>query len=167
MLDEGDEIDSVVSFTDPTEDLTLLSSLSENKGASLSSSEANRNQRKARIRGVVVKNADGTTTEILAKCVVITTGTFLRGVLMLGKDRYVGGRHLRDSEEVEPPSVGLAQTLARFGFPLGRLKTGTPARLSAKTIDWDACTPQPSENPASPFSHRAWPTGAGSGTRAQ
>ena len=72
---------------------------------------------------------------------------------MLGHDRYVGGRHLRDSEEVEPPSVGLAQTLACFQFPLGHLKTGTPARLDGWTIDWDACVVQPSENPAMPFGH--------------
>lgn len=153
LLEEGDGIGAAISFQDTTEDLTLLNSLSGDKGVSLSSSDANKGKRKARVCGVAVNNSDGTTTELLSKCVIITTGTFLRGVLMLGKDRYSGGRHLRDSEEVEPPSVGLAKTLERFGFPLGRLKTGTPARLDGKTIDWDACTIQPSENPASPFSH--------------
>jgi tRNA uridine 5-carboxymethylaminomethyl modification enzyme len=109
--------------------------------------------RTARIRGVVVEKSDGTTQEIMARAVVITTGTFLRGVLMLGHERYSGGRHLRDSELVEPPSVGLAQTLARYNFALGRLKTGTPARIDGTTIDWDCLVPQPSDSPATPFSH--------------
>ena len=111
-------------------------------------------QQKARIRGVVVQDPDtGSQRELYGSAVVITTGTFLRGVLMLGHDRYAGGRHLRDSEAVEPPSTGLAQTLARFQFPLGRLKTGTPARVDGSTIDWDACTIQPTENPVAAFSH--------------
>ncbi len=109
--------------------------------------------RNARIRGVVVQKSDGTTQELMARAVVITTGTFLRGVLMIGHERYSGGRHLRDSEQVEPPSVGLAQTLARYNFALGRLKTGTPARIDGTTIDWDRLVPQPSDNPAIPFSH--------------
>ena len=113
----------------------------------------NSQDRKARICGVKVQDKDGSTHELQSRAVVITTGTFLRGVLMLGHDRYSGGRHLRDSEQVEPPSVGLAQTLARFDFPLGRLKTGTPARLNGDTINWDACVIQPTENPATPFSH--------------
>lgn len=109
--------------------------------------------RRARIRGVLVRKVDGTTQEIMSRAVVITTGTFLSGVLMIGHERYSGGRHLRDSEGVEPPSIGLAQTLAKYNFALGRLKTGTPARLDGTTIDWDRLVPQPSDVPATPFSH--------------
>jgi tRNA uridine 5-carboxymethylaminomethyl modification enzyme len=113
----------------------------------------NNSDRKAQIRGVKVTLEDGKIQELTSKAVVITTGTFLRGVLMIGKERYSGGRHLRDSEEVEPPSVGLARTLANFDFPLGRLKTGTPPRLDGNTIDWSVCPMQPTDNPAMPFSH--------------
>jgi tRNA uridine 5-carboxymethylaminomethyl modification enzyme len=124
-------------------------------------------QRHARVRGVIVElgnsteEATSTTTinkpksiqEVSGKCVIITTGTFLRGVLMLGRERYAGGRHLRDSEDVEPPSTQLAETLMRLQLPMSRLKTGTPARIDGNTIDWDDCLIQPSERPAQPFSH--------------
>merc|ERR1740139_447449 len=172
LLDEGDGIQTLTPFGQVQEDLTLLGTTTigspasgedaaspplspavSSKPALTLDEEAKASHRKARIRGVVMTTPEGETKEITARCVVITTGTFLRGVLMIGQERYSGGRHLRDSEEVEPPSVGLAQTLARLNFPLGRLKTGTPPRIDGRTINWDILTIQSTEKPAVPFSH--------------
>lgn len=164
LLDEGEGIEALAPLADPAD----VGSRSTGEGGgggkgkaarlekakAMSSARANAAGRRARIRGIVAIDANTKERiEIESSTVVLTTGTFLRGVLMIGHDRYSGGRHLRDSEEAEPPSVGLALTLERFGFPLGRLKTGTPARIDGRTIDWDACKIQPSERPALPFSH--------------
>ena len=84
--------------------------------------------------------------EIRAGAVVITTGTFLRGVLHVGTETHPGGRH------GEPPALGLSAALARLGFPLGRLKTGTPPRLDGRSIDWGAIESQSGDDPPPPFS---------------
>lgn len=77
-----------------------------------------------------------------AKSVVIATGTFLNGTIHTGQRTFSAGR------AGEPASVELAESLRRFGFPVGRLKTGTPPRLDGRTIDWDAFEAQPAdENP--------------------
>lgn len=102
------------------------------------------------IRGITT--AAGQT--LLAPTVVITTGTFLKGKCYLGKTSYAAGRHLRNSQEVEAPSIGLSNTLEqKLALPLGRLKTGTPPRLDGKTIDWARLEPQPSDDPPRPFSY--------------
>lgn len=83
--------------------------------------------------------------------VILTTGTFLRGMIHIGDERIPAGRKSIRSEN-EPPALGLSDTLERFGFSLERLKTGTPARLNAKTIDWSKCEVQPGDTPPVPFS---------------
>ena len=79
-----------------------------------------------RITGLITENGD----HYLARAVVLTTGTFLGGVIHLGDERTAAGRI------GEAPSNALATRLAAFDLPLGRLKTGTPARLDGRTIDW-------------------------------
>ncbi|MCY4191643.1 MAG: tRNA uridine-5-carboxymethylaminomethyl(34) synthesis enzyme MnmG [Rhodospirillaceae bacterium] len=81
-----------------------------------------------------------------AGAVVITTGTFLRGVIHVGEKCWHGGR--LDA----PPSTRLAETLSRYRLPLGRLKTGTPPRLDGRTIDWDVLEIQRGDDPPVPFS---------------
>src|SRR5262249_4153675 len=84
--------------------------------------------------------------EISARAVVLTTGTFLRGLIHIGEERTPAGR------VGEAPALGLARTLDRLGFALGRLKTGTPPRLDGRTIDWAALEMQPGDDPPEPFS---------------
>jgi tRNA uridine 5-carboxymethylaminomethyl modification enzyme len=95
-----------------------------------------------RVSGVVT--ALGET--IAAGQVVLTTGTFLRGLIHIGTETTPAGR------AGEAPSVGLSATLARLGLPLGRLKTGTPPRLDGRTIDWQGLEVQPGDDPPVPFS---------------
>src|SRR5580698_6101532 len=84
--------------------------------------------------------------EIGCGAVVLTTGTFLRGLIHIGEQQIPAGR------VGEAPSMGLSKTLERAGLTLGRLKTGTPPRLDGTTIDWSAVEMQPGDDPAEPFS---------------
>ncbi len=88
----------------------------------------------------------GAGERIGAGAVIITTGTFLRGVIHLGETRTPAGR------AGEAPSVGLALALARLGLPMARLKTGTPPRLDGRSIDWAVLEPQPGDDPPEPLS---------------
>ncbi|MEX2297595.1 MAG: tRNA uridine-5-carboxymethylaminomethyl(34) synthesis enzyme MnmG [Dongiaceae bacterium] len=95
-----------------------------------------------RVSGVLT----GSGAEIRAGAVVITTGTFLRGVIHIGTEQWPAGR------VGEQPSIGLAETLARLEFRLGRLKTGTPPRLDGRTIDWAGLEMQKGDDPPTPMS---------------
>jgi tRNA uridine 5-carboxymethylaminomethyl modification enzyme len=95
-------------------------------------------------RVVGIRLADG--RELSAGAVVITTGTFLRGLIHLGEKNWPAGR------VGEAPAMGLSRSFERAGFTLGRLKTGTPPRLDGTTIDWSAVEMQPGDEPPEPFS---------------
>src|ERR1700692_3496399 len=91
-----------------------------------------------------IRLADG--RELSAGAVVITTGTFLRGLIHLGEKNWPAGR------VDEAPAMGLSKSFESAGFALGRLKTGTPPRLDGATIDWSAVEMQPGDDPPEPFS---------------
>lgn len=94
------------------------------------------------VRGVVVEDGRQWRT----RRVVLTTGTFLRGMIHIGTERIPAGR------VGEAPALGLSERLYGLGLKLGRLKTGTPARLAADSINWDGLEVQPGDNPPAPFS---------------
>lgn len=95
------------------------------------------------VMGVITQSGKS----IRAGKVVLTTGTFLNGLIHIGETKIRAGR------VGEQPSIGLSNTLKRLAFNVGRLKTGTPPRLNGKTIDWASLEPQPGDNPPRPFSY--------------
>jgi tRNA uridine 5-carboxymethylaminomethyl modification enzyme len=95
-----------------------------------------------RVTGIRLGNG----RELAAGAVVITTGTFLRGLIHLGEKNWPAGR------VGEAPAMRLSASFERAGFTLGRLKTGTPPRLDGTTIDWSAVEMQPGDEPPEPFS---------------
>ena len=95
-----------------------------------------------RVTGLVL--ADGRV--FFCHAIVLTTGTFLKGLIHLGEERWAAGR------VGESPAIGLSETLYGAGFRMGRLKTGTPPRLDGRTIDWDGLDSQPADDPPVPFS---------------
>lgn len=82
-----------------------------------------------------------------ARAVIVTTGTFLKGLMHVGLTSYEAGR------AGDFPSVSLSECLRQLGFPMGRLKTGTPPRLDARTIDFSQTEEQPGDDPPIPFSY--------------
>ncbi len=96
-----------------------------------------------RVCGVVTASGE----HISCAAVVLTTGTFLRGLIHLGEERIAAGR------VGEAPALGLAQVIEKAGFSMGRLKTGTPPRLDGRTIDYRALEEQPGDDPPVPFSY--------------
>ena len=99
---------------------------------------------RGRVAGVVT--AEGLPIE--AEAVVVTTGTFLRGLMHTGERQTEGGR------VGEAAAKGLSAGLARLGLQLGRFKTGTPPRVHRDTVDYEACEPQRGDDPPVPFSFR-------------
>ena len=95
-----------------------------------------------RVNGVIL--SDG--SSIMASSVILTTGTFLRGVIHIGDQSHSGGRM------GDKPSIALAERLASYDLPMGRLKTGTPPRLNGRTIDWSVLGLQDADSEPEVFS---------------
>ncbi|MDH2399561.1 tRNA uridine-5-carboxymethylaminomethyl(34) synthesis enzyme MnmG [Bradyrhizobium sp. SSUT18] len=121
----------------------MQAAIRETEGLSLVEGEADELiMVEGRVTGL--RLADG--RELRAGAVVVTTGTFLRGLIHLGEKNWPAGR------VGEAPAMGLSSSFERAGFTLGRLKTGTPPRLDGTTIDWSAVEMQPGDEPPEPFS---------------
>jgi tRNA uridine 5-carboxymethylaminomethyl modification enzyme len=99
--------------------------------------------RNGRVAQVILANGD----HIPCGAVVLTTGTFLRGLIHIGEEKTPAGR------AGEKPALGLSKTLLGLGFQLGRLKTGTPPRLDGRTIEWSGLEKQAGDDPPVPFSY--------------
>lgn len=97
--------------------------------------------------GTITGVITGTGETINCRAIVLTTGTFLRGLIHRGEEKIPAGR------VGEKPTIGLAVTLEKIGFPLARLKTGTPARLDGRTINWDVLEAQKADENPVPFSY--------------
>lgn len=116
-------------------------------------SQENLNIKQASVEKIIVE--DGKVKGVItslgifygARAVIVTTGTFLKGLMHIGFENFSAGR------AGEFPSVGLSDSLRELGFEMGRLKTGTPPRLDAKTIDFLKTEAQHGDNPPTPFSH--------------
>jgi tRNA uridine 5-carboxymethylaminomethyl modification enzyme len=116
-----------------TENLTIVQGMAEDLVAS-----------GGRVGGVVTAGGE----VVASRAVVVTTGTFLRGLMHTGERRTEGGR------VGEAACHGLSGALARLGLSLGRFKTGTPPRVHRDSVDYAACAPQPGDEPPVPFSFR-------------
>lgn len=130
--------------------LAMQEALRETKNLTIKAASVesllSRNDKK-NIAGVMIAGGE----KITANAVIITTGTFLRGMVHIGLNSFPAGRI------GEEPSLGLSASLADMGFTLDRLKTGTPCRLDGRTIDWDSLDKQAGDNPPTPFSYLSGP----------
>lgn len=119
----------------------------------LLSEQENLTIKESSVEDIIVENTKVQSIElengekIKTSKVILTTGTFLRGLIHIGDKSHEAGR------VGEKPSIGLSDTLRRLKFNLGRLKTGTPPRLDGRTIDWSNLASQPGDNPPIPFSY--------------
>src|SRR5215217_659638 len=113
---------------------------------------ANLHLRQGVVTDFVIENGEITgiqlqdTRRLRASAVILAAGTFLNGLIHTGRSTHTAGR------AGEPASIELAESLKRLGFPVGRLKTGTPPRLDGRTIDWDVFESQPADERPVPFS---------------